>query len=307
MEDRYVISSVQNSRIKRLVALQQKSAVRREQGVIVVEGRRELEHCVAAGHEVLAVYHCPALTPDLPSPLTPDPSHLTPDTSRPTPHTSPLTPDPSHLTPHPSHPTPDPSSLTPQYYEVTREVYDKVAYRGSTEGIIAEVRPRQLTLEGLSLPEHPLLLVVEAVEKPGNLGAMLRSADAAPADALLVCDPLTDLYNPNVIRSSIGAVFTVPTVACSSADCIQFLKAHNIQILTAQLQDSHPYYATDMRHGTAIVMGTESTGLTERWRAAADAHIHIPMHGRLDSLNVSVSAAILLFEAVRQRQSQNFS
>jgi len=271
MEDRYVISSVQNSRIKRLVALQQKSAVRREQGVIVVEGRRELEHCVAAGHEVLAVYHCPALTPDLPSSLTP--------------HTSPL---------------------TPQYYEVTREVYDKVAYRGSTEGIIAEVRPRQLTLEGLSLPEHPLLLVVEAVEKPGNLGAMLRSADAAPADALLVCDPLTDLYNPNVIRSSIGAVFTVPTVACSSADCIQFLKAHNIQILTAQLQDSHPYYATDMRHGTAIVMGTESTGLTERWRAAADAHIRIPMRGRLDSLNVSVSAAILLFEAVRQRQSQNF-
>lgn len=292
MEDRYVISSVQNSRIKRLAALQQKSAVRREQGVIVVEGRRELEHCVAAGHEVLAVYHCPALTPDLPSSLTPHPSHLTPD--------------PSHLTPHTSPLTPHTSPLTPQCYEVTREVYDKVAYRGSTEGIIAEVRPRQLTLEGLSLPEHPLLLVVEAVEKPGNLGAMLRSADAAPADALLVCDPLTDLYNPNVIRSSIGAVFTVPTVACSSADCIQFLKAHNIQILTAQLQDSHPYYATDMRHGTAIVMGTESTGLTERWRAAADAHIRIPMHGRLDSLNVSVSAAILLFEAVRQRQSQNF-
>ena len=146
-------------------------------------------------------------------------------------------------------------------------------------------------------------MVLEAVEKPGNLGAVLRSADAAPADAVIVCDPLTDLYNPNIIRSSIGAIFTVPTVCCTSAECIQYLKTHDIQILTAQLQDSHPYYVTDMRRGTAIVMGTESTGLTQAWRDAADAHIRIPMRGLLDSLNVSVSAAILLFEAVRQREN----
>ena len=146
-------------------------------------------------------------------------------------------------------------------------------------------------------------MVLEGVEKPGNLGAVLRSADAAKADAVIVCDPLTDLYNPNLIRASIGAIFTVPTVACTSEECITFLKEHGIRILTAQLQDSRLYYDTDMRQPTALVMGTEATGLTQQWRDAADAHIRIPMLGRLDSLNASVSAAILLFEAVRQRNA----
>ena len=145
-------------------------------------------------------------------------------------------------------------------------------------------------------------VVLESVEKPGNLGAVLRSADASGADAMIVCDPLTDLYNPNLIRSSVGGIFSVQCVACSSEECINFLKSHQIQILTAQLQDSELYYNTDMSCGTAIVMGTESTGLTQIWRDAADAHIRIPMLGQLDSLNVSVSASILLYEAVRQRQ-----
>jgi TrmH family RNA methyltransferase len=120
---------------------------------------------------------------------------------------------------------------------------------------------------------------------------------------VIVCDPLTDIYNPNLIRSSIGAVFTVPTVACTTSECIAFLQQNGIQILTAQLQDSSLYYDTDMTQPTAIVMGTESTGLSQAWRDAATAHIRIPMLGRLDSLNVSVSAAILLFEAVRQRNT----
>ena len=256
-----LITSLQNERVKRIVALGQKSSLRRSEGVIVVEGRRELEHCLNCGYEVVAVYHCPALLDSIPACACP-------------------------------------------HYEVTREVYEKMAYRGSTEGVIAEVRPRQLTLEELQLSEQPLIIVLEAVEKPGNLGAVLRSADAAHADAVVVCDPLTDLYNPNIIRSSIGAIFTVPCVACSSEECITFLKTNNIQILTAQLQDSLPYYDTDMRRSTAIVMGTESTGLTNQWRAAADRHIRIPMKGQLDSLNVSVSAAILLFEAVRQREKR---
>jgi TrmH family RNA methyltransferase len=186
-------------------------------------------------------------------------------------------------------------------FEVSKEVYSKISYREGTEGIIAEVRTPERKLEDLVLPERPLVVVLERVEKPGNLGAVLRSADAAGADAVLVCDPLTDLWNPNLIRASVGAVFTVPVVACSSEAAIAFLKAHGIRILTAQLQDSHLYYDTDMKRGTAIVMGTESTGLSQIWRDAADAHIRIPMLGRLDSLNVSVSAAILMFEAVRQR------
>lgn len=175
--------------------------------------------------------------------------------------------------------------------------------REGTEGIMAEVKTPERRLEDLALPEHPLVVVLESVEKPGNLGAVLRSADAAGADAVLVCDPLTDLWNPNLIRASVGAVFTVPCVACRSVDAIAFLKARGIRILTAQLQDSSLYYDCDMTVGTALVMGTESTGLTDAWREAADAHIRIPMLGALDSLNVSVSAAILLFEAVRQRQN----
>ena len=150
--------------------------------------------------------------------------------------------------------------------------------------------------------EAPFVILCDEISDPHNLGAILRTAEAAGVDAVIVCDPLTDLYNPNLIRASIGGVFSVPVAVGTSEECIAFLKEQNISILTAQLQDSYPYYDYDMSGPTAIVMGTESTGLTQQWREAADAHIRIPMLGRLDSLNVSVSAAILIYEAVRQRQ-----
>ena len=261
-----IITSTQNTRVKKLILLQQKSAERRKAGLFVVEGRRELLHCLHSGYEIDTLFYCPQLLfvagedGELRRVIAANPS-----------------------------------------LEVSAEVYERIAYRGSTEGVVAQMKVKTMALADLQLPDNPLLMVLERVEKPGNLGAVLRSADAAAADAVIVCDPLTDLYNPNLIRSSIGAIFTVPTVACSSVDCIAFLKERGIRILTAQLQDSHLYYDTDMRQGTAIVMGTESTGLTNIWRNAADAHIRIPMKGKLDSLNVSVSAAILLFEAVRQR------
>ena len=257
-----IITSTQNAKVKHVVALQQKSALRRKEGLFVVEGRRELMHCLEAGYEIAECFVLDKLA-DLA----------------------------------------DLANLA-KISLVSPQVYEKMAYRGSTEGVIAVVRERQRSLENLQLSASPLIIVLERVEKPGNLGAVLRSADAAKADAVIVCDPLTDLYNPNLIRSSIGAIFSVPCVACASEDCIAFLKARGIQILTAQLQDSSLYYDTDMRRGTAIVMGTESTGLTDQWRQAADAHIRIPMLGQLDSLNVSVSAAILLFEAVRQRNDE---
>lgn len=188
-------------------------------------------------------------------------------------------------------------------FQVSTDIYNKVAYRGGTEGVIAEVVARQSTLDDIKLQEKALVVVMESVEKPGNVGAVLRSADAAKADAVIVCDPLTDIYNPNLIRASVGAFFSVPCVACTSEQCISWLKANGIQILTAQLQDSCYYYEADMARSTAIVMGTEATGLTDKWRKAADSHIRIPMLGCGDSLNVSVSAAILMFEAVRQRIS----
>lgn len=256
-----MISSVQNPRVKAVLALQQKSAERRRTGLFVVEGRRELEHCVEERFEVESVYVCKEMVGE----------------------------------------GEDVWIDRLEVIEVTRAVYEKMAYRGSTEGMIAVVKERKLQLGDLRLREKPLLMVVERVEKPGNLGAILRSADAAGVDAVIVCDALTDLWNPNLIRSSIGAVFTVPCVLCGSDECICFLKERGVQILTAQLQDSEEYYDVDMKQGTAIVMGTEATGLTEVWRQAADAHIRIPMLGRLDSLNVSVSAAVLLYEAVRQR------
>lgn len=256
------ITSAQNPKIKMLMALQEKSRERRDSGLFVVEGRREIGHCIEAGFRLRTVFVCPEIY------------GAGADFGQ------------------------------AQLFEVSRAVYDKVAYRGGTEGVIAEVEAKYPTLESLKFPtgSKPLVIVLEAVEKPGNLGAVLRSADACGADAVIVCDPLTDIYNPNLIRSSIGAVFTVPTVCCSSEQAIAFLQENGFAILTAQLQDSKLYYDTDMTGPTAIVMGTESTGLTDIWRKAASSHIRIPMLGKLDSLNVSVSAAILLFEAIRQRQ-----
>ena len=280
-----IITSAQNPKIKNLLLLQEKSKARREQGLFVVEGRRELEHCLEAGFKVHTVFVCPAIAGEE---ALSSAKKIADATER---ASSPAKPFLHH-----------PVLAEAPVIEIPEQLYRKVAYRESTEGIIAEVEYRALTLENLQLPENPLIMVLEAVEKPGNLGAVLRSADAAGADAVIICDPLTDLYNPNLIRASIGAVFTVPTVAASSEETIGFLKARGIQILTAQLQDSSLYYDVDMRRGTALVMGTEATGLTQAWREAADVHIRIPMLGRLDSLNVSVSAAILLFEAVRQRQ-----
>jgi TrmH family RNA methyltransferase len=188
---------------------------------------------------------------------------------------------------------------------VSERLYEKIACRGGTEGIVAVMRVRESHLADLALPASPLILVLERVEKPGNLGAVLRSADAAGVSAVLVCDPLTDLYNPNLIRASLGALFSVPTVTCRSEEAYEWLRAHGIAILTAQLQDSKPYYDTDMVRPTAIVFGAEDTGLSAFWRERAAAHIRIPMAGAMDSLNVSVSAAILTFEAVRQRNQQN--
>ena len=255
------ITSSKNPHIKHLIRLQQKSSERRKEGLFIVEGRRELTHCINAGYVVETLFVDESMT---------EVRKFAADNGG-------------------------------KVYSVSREVYEKIAYRGSTEGVTAIVRAKSHKLSYLPKKERPIYVVLEGVEKPGNLGAILRSADAAGVDAVIICDPLTDLYNPNLIRSSIGAVFTVPLVVTESEECIRFLKERGVKILTAQLQDSKLYYNSPMTESTAIVMGTEATGLTQIWRDAADAHIRIPMCGQLDSLNVSVSAAILMYEAVRQR------
>ena len=264
------ITSAQNPKIKDFLALQEKSRLRREKGLFVVEGRRELLHCLEAGFSPRTIFVCEEIlgAGEMEAVLGAAGEGCT-------------------------------------VFSVSANVYDRMAYRSGTEGVTAIMQARNLRLEELRFRnEEPLIVVVEAVEKPGNLGAILRSADAAGADAVIVCDPLTDLYNPNLIRASIGAVFSVPVVAASSAETIEWLRSKGVTIYTAQLQDSSWYYDCDMKKATAIVMGTEATGLTGIWRVAADRHIRIPMLGKLDSLNVSVSAAVLLFEAVRQRNSK---
>ena len=230
-----------------------------------MEGLREVRHCLEAGYKADTLFLCPEIF------------DASPENERPA--------------------LPDDVRTV----EVPTALYERIAVRSGSEGIIAQVFDRSHALEDLSLPENPLVVVVEKLEKPGNLGAILRSADGAGADALIVCDSAVELTNPNAVRSSLGSLVTVPVALASSAEAISFLKAHRIQILTAQLQDSRPYYDIDMRGGTALVIGSESDGLTAPWREAADRHVLIPMLGRMDSLNASVSAAILLYEAVRQR------
>lgn len=254
-----VITSTANAKVKHLVALSEKSSLRKSEGVFVLEGAREVERALGAGYEVVSLFVCPEILLGVIKGRAVD-------------------------------------------FEVSRAVYEKIAYRGSTEGVVAVVREKKLTLQDLKLGAEPLIVVLESVEKPGNLGAVLRSADAVGIDALIVGDPRVDLYNPNVLRASTGAVFTVPTVCCSSQEAIDFLKSKGIAIYTAQLQDSSLYYNVDFRAASAIVFGTEATGLTDIWRKAATRHIRIPMNGIADSLNVSVSAAVLMYEALRQRQ-----
>ncbi len=284
------ITSVHNEKIKNLINLSEKSKVRKQTGLFVVEGLREVTHCIEAGYQPDSIFFNPLIISenqlkDLENKIT-----------------SPL-PDSS-------------SKSTTKFYALGKEVYAKVAYREGTEGLIAVMHERKLKLEDIKLPsrtskatakaqsgENPLILVVESVEKPGNLGALLRTADACGIHAVLVCDPLTDLYNPNLIRASLGGIFTQQVVACTNEEAYQWLKSNGIAIFTAQLQDSEWYYDTDMVQPTAIVMGNEAQGLTNFWRNVSTAKIKIPMLGKLDSLNVSVSAAILCYEAVRQRNS----
>lgn len=287
------ITSAQNRKVKELLTLVEKSKARSAAGLFVVEGQRELGHCLDAGFipetlficgEVMAVQNNAVNVAKT--------GHLTENIEGKEGLDALIA---------------KAEALNPRLgvVQIPAFLYEKVAYRGSTEGIIAKVHSVPRSLENLRFGERPLVMVLESVEKPGNLGAVLRSADAAGADAVIICDPLTDIWNPNLIRSSVGAVFSVPVAVCTSADAIAFLKERGIRIFTAQLQDSEWYYDTDMTGATALVMGTESTGLTQAWRDSADAHIKIPMLGRLDSLNVSVSAAVLLYEAVRQRKGEN--
>lgn len=186
--------------------------------------------------------------------------------------------------------------------EVSLEVFEKIAYREGSDGLLAVAIPKYAELKDFKPKKNPLIIVLETVEKPGNLGAVMRTADAAGVDAVIIADPRTDLFNPNAIRASIGTIFSVPLFACSSEECIKWLKENDITIYCTYLKASIDYLEADFKKGSAIVMGTESTGISDIWVEAADQNLIIPMQGIADSLNVSVTTAIVVFEAIRQRR-----
>jgi len=258
------ITSIQNPFIKELLQLKEKSRSRKNKALFVIEGKRELSLAIKGGYHINTLLYYPDLFSES-------------------------------------------EAKAMQHYgiaiiEISKNVFEKLAHRQSTEGVIAVVDFKSHALMDLKFHrKNPLILVAEAPEKPGNIGALLRTADAASLDAVIITNPLSDLYNPNIIRSSVGCVFTSQIAIASTEDAIAYLNQLNFTIYAAALQNSVAYHSQDYSLPTAIAVGTESTGLTEAWRKAAKASIHIPMAGVIDSMNVSVAAGILIFEARRQR------
>lgn len=258
------ITSIQNSYIKNLLKLQEKARERRKQSLFIIEGKREISLAIAAQYEFDSILFYTDLISEN---------------------------EVLHL-----------FNENINRIEISKEVYQKLAYRDSTEGIIAVTKAKDFSLKNIQFKnENPLILVAESIEKPGNIGAILRTADAANIDAVFIADPKSDLYNSNIIRSSVGCIFTNQIAVATSQEIIAFLKDKNINIFAATLQNSNEYHKENYTNATAIVVGTEATGLSEIWRENATQNINIPMQGQIDSMNVSVAAAIVIFEAKRQR------
>lgn len=254
-----IITSVQNSKIKNIILLQEKSKERIKQNLFVVEGRREIEMALLGGYTIDTLFYCEDLNSNT--------SFINSENR----------------------------------IAVSKTVFAKIAYREGSDGLLALVRIKTLNLDTMKLSDNPLILVAEGIEKPGNIGAMLRTADAAGVDAVILCNSLCDLYNPNVVRSSLGCLFSVQCFSISSEELIPWLHKKQIKSFAAELEASTWYHQTDFTFPSAIVVGSEAKGLSKKWLDQADSRIKIPMLGKADSLNVSVSAAVITFEAKRQR------
>jgi len=257
------ITSSQNPFVKSLIQLQEKTKARKQSGTFLIEGLREIELAIKGNYEIETILFLPDLVSE---------QQITK-----------LTNNQINL------------------IEISIEVYQKLAYRDTTEGVIAVAKIKSSQLSDLKLPKNPLIVVMESIEKPGNIGAVLRTCDAAKIDAVIIANSKSDLYNPNTVRSSVGCLFTNQIAMASTEEAIAFLLKNNINFYSATLQNSTFYHTQDYTQPTAIVVGTEATGLSQPWREKATQNIIIPMQGEIDSMNVSVAAAILIFEAKRQR------
>ncbi|GIJ95659.1 rRNA methyltransferase [Capnocytophaga stomatis] len=262
------ITSVQNPFIKQLILLREKSRNRKKEGVFVIEGEREIQLAIQGNYVLETILFQKEIFPE---------EKVKRLLSK--------------------------GNKEVQTICISKEVYEKLTYRSSTEGIIAVAKSKSHLLKDVEFKDNnPLILVAEAPEKPGNIGALLRTADAAGIDAVLIANPKTDLYNPNIIRSSVGCVFTTSVAMGTTAEIISFLKQKNIKIFCAALSASKPYTEILFKEASAIVVGTEDEGLTDEWLQNSHQNIIIPMEGVIDSMNVSVAAAVLIFEAKHQRK-----
>ena len=257
------IESRHNPAIKALNKLQ-KASERRKQKLFVVEGLLEFERAINAYYQAESVYISKKIFP-----------HSIEELEKKCPK----------------------SKINP----ISDTLFNQLAYRNNSGGILAVFHEKEHTLDQLKIGSSPLLLVIEGIEKPGNIGALYRTADAVGVDAVILANPLADIYNPNAIRASIGTVFTVPTAISSSEEALSFLQKNQIPVYATYLEASQPYHEINYQKASAILVGTEATGISDIWIKNSNANIIIPMRGAADSLNVSVSAAIVLFEAARQR------
>ncbi|MFK5957903.1 MAG: RNA methyltransferase [Lutibacter sp.] len=263
------ITSTQNSYIKELVQLKEKSRLRKKTNTFLIEGVREISLAIKGDYQVKTLLIATTIVnnDEIGRLITK-------------------------------------MNSTVEIIEISKEVYKKLALRDSTEGVIAICNSKDLSLNSIQFStKNPLILIAEAPEKPGNIGALLRTADAAGVDAVFIANPKTDIYNPNIIRSSVGCVFTTKIATGTTSEIITYLKEHHINMYGAALTASAEYQTINYTKSSAIIVGTEATGLSHEWLQNTTQNIIIPMRGAIDSMNVSVSAAILIFEAVRQRNS----
>lgn len=256
------ITSLHNPFVKFLLNIKEKSKERKKYGVFLIEGKKEISLAFKGGYKIEKILFCPKICSEYEI---------------------------------------KEWSKTIELVAVTDQIFKKLTYRSSTEGVVAIAEIKTFSLSNLKLSSNPLILIAESPEKPGNIGALLRTADAANLDAVIIANAKGDLYNPNIIRSSIGCVFTNQIAIGTTHDIITFLKRLEISIYCATLQDAKFYDSQDYTTGCAFVVGTESTGLSKEWYEAKCKNIIIPMQGEIDSINVSVAAAIIIFEAKRQR------
>ncbi|MDA0379727.1 MAG: RNA methyltransferase [Bacteroidetes bacterium] len=258
------LSSKSNGHIKYIKALQERNNFRKSEGRFVVEGKRELMIALQSGYELEKIFIVPLLF------------------------------DIAQIS----------SELIPaaESFEVDKNLYQHMAYRASTEGIMGIFRQKNHSIKELTLKrENTLVIVLESIEKPGNLGAIFRTADAAKVDVVCLANSTVDLYNPNSIRSSLGCCLSVPCIEGSNQEVLDWLEASHINTYAATLQNSNIYHKEDYRKASAFIMGSEANGLSAFWRTHTKTAVTIPMLGLIDSMNVSVATAVLTFEALRQR------